>query len=72
MTTAVTEMSKAVDKEGSIERRQFIVDDGIAAVLLARVLVLERLLEETNNKLTPYQWLLAQMYPVQLLGVGPF
>jgi hypothetical protein len=72
VTTAVTEMSKAVDKEGSIERRQFIVDDGIAAVLLARVLVLERLLEETNNKLTPYQWLLAQMYPVQLLGVDLF
>jgi hypothetical protein len=70
--TAIGEMVDLVTKEADEETRESIVTHRVAALLLARVLVLERLFEVTDNKLTPYQWLLAQMYPEQLLGEDVF
>jgi hypothetical protein len=70
--TAIGEMVDLVTKEADEESRESIVTHRVAALLLARVLVLERLFEVTDNNLTPYQWLLAQMYPEQLLGEDVF
>jgi hypothetical protein len=72
LADAVREMTDMINAEGDAALRLTIVRNRIAGVLLSRVLVLERLLEETDNELTPYQWLLAQMYPQQLLGADVF
>ena len=52
--TAIGEMVDLVTNEANEETRESIVTHRVAALLLARVLVLERLFELTDNKLTPY------------------
>jgi len=65
---AVEKMVVAVGKinnEGA-EKRHRLIEDIVSAMLLVRMFVLDKLLEVTS--LTPYQWLLLQLYPDELLG----
>ena len=71
VSSTIHEMVKAVSSLDPVAA-QFAVDEHVAGLLLARVLVLEKLLSATENGLTAYQWLLAQMYPAHFFKIDVF